>query len=156
MKQGIELLDSRDSRSCLPREVDQTVQWWFKAALGEAGRRFAADLKPDSAFAKPLRNVFLLKNGRGCISKLQKRLAEWSRFGDMQEEMPMTFGSLNALLQQHNGTNLDNGSSMEVNGLTLVEPMAKKQKTGSALPSVSRFSSGVQWCAVVCSGVQII
>ena len=62
-KQGIELLDSRDSRSGLPQEVDQTVQWWLKAAIAEAGMRFASDLNPDSDFAKPLRNVFLLNNG---------------------------------------------------------------------------------------------
>ena len=75
-----------------------------------------------------------------------------NRFGDMQEEMPMTFGSLNALLQQHNGTNLYNESDMEVDGLTLVEPMAeapaaKKRKTGSALSSVSRFGRTVSLCS---------
>jgi hypothetical protein len=151
VKQGIELLDSRDSRSCLPLEVDQTVQWWFKAALEEAGLRFASDLKPDSDFAKPLRNVFLLKNGRGCITKLHKRLEEWNRFGDMQEEMPRTFGNLNALLQQHNVAIPDARSAQEVNGMTLTEPMAevpaaKRQKTGSVLLFVSRSGRTVSTC----------
>ena len=58
----------------------------------------------------------------------------------------MTFGSLNALLQQHHGANPDNRSALEVNGMTLVEPMAavpaaKRRKAGSALSSVSRFGS---------------
>jgi hypothetical protein len=57
-----------------------------------------------------------------------------------------------AIHLQHNGTNLDNGSDMEVNGLTLVEPMAeapaaKKRKTGSALSSVSRFGRTVSLCS---------
>ena len=60
--------------------------------------------------------------------------------------MPMTFGSLNALLQQHNGANPGNMSAMEVNGMTLGEPMAavpaaKGRKAGSALSSVSRSGS---------------
>ena len=152
MKQGIELLDSRDSRCYLPLEVDQTVQWCFKAALEEAGLRFASELKPDPDFARPLCNVFLLNNGRGCITKLQKRLAEWNRFGDIQEEMPMTFGSLNALLQQHNVAIPDARSAKEVNGTTLVEPMAevpaaKRQKAGSALSFVSRSGRTVSPCS---------
>ena len=151
-KQGIELLDNRDSRSCLPLEIDQTIHWWFKAALEEEGLRFASDLKLDSDFAKSLRNVFLLKNGRGCITKLHKRLEEWNRFGDMQEEMPMTFGSLNALLQQHNVAIPDARSAPEVNGMTLVElmaevPAAKRQKAGSALSFVSHSGRTVSPCA---------
>ena len=82
------------------------------------------------------------------ITKLQKRLAEWNHVADMQEEMPMTFGSLNALLQRRNVEITAARSAQEVNSMTLVEPMAevpavKRQNAGSALSFVSRFTRTV-------------
>ena len=63
----------------------------------------------------------------------------------------MTFGSLTALLQQHNVASPNDRSAQEVNDMTLVEPMAaipaaKRQNTGSALPLVSCSGSKCALC----------
>jgi hypothetical protein len=101
--QGIELLDSRYARSCSPKEVTDLVQWWFRAALTEAGDAFADATRQDTDFSQPLRNEFLVDTGTGCINKLALRLKSLDKWEEFAANMPETVASLLSSAAVHNG-----------------------------------------------------
>ena len=56
------LLENRKSYNCEPEDVLAHVQWWFHAALLEAGSDFRQQVTPDTDFSQPLADAFLQYN----------------------------------------------------------------------------------------------
>jgi len=79
---GQELLDMRADSGSNAADIQLLVQWWFHAALQEAGRHFATQLRIDSNYALPLQNVFLPSTAL-CISMLPAKKevhVQWDKF----------------------------------------------------------------------------
>ena len=79
--QGLELLENRKSYNCEPEDVLAHVQWWFQAALLEAGSDFRQQVRPDTDFSQPLADAFLQHNKPdGCVQQFIERknsLSAW-------------------------------------------------------------------------------
>ena len=136
--QGIELLDSKHARSCSPKEVTDLVQWWFRAALTEAGDAFADATRQDTDFSKPLRNEFLTDTGTGCISKLALRLKSLDKWEEFAENMPETVASLLSSAAVHNGgaAHISVGSPSLGHDpvVDFLRPSKRQKPTGSHTP----------------------
>ena len=95
-EQGIEILDSEEESMAAPGDVQRKAQWWFDAALREAGELYAAELKKDTDFCQPLEDVFLPPSA-DCIRLLQRKnkatesLESW--VADLPETASRAFGS---------------------------------------------------------------
>ena len=94
MKTGMELLDDRETSQLLPQDTNDLVQWWFHSALAEAGRLFASEVKRDTDYSKPLRDVFLLDSADGCIAELKSKRLARDKWGSMVDELPFTIGAV--------------------------------------------------------------
>jgi hypothetical protein len=94
MQQGLALLESRNTRSCQPLEIDEMVAWWFRAALSEAGTTFRDETKADTDFSKPLLDIFIHDSGRGCIAQLNGKLASLDKWEMLADDLPHTLGAI--------------------------------------------------------------
>jgi hypothetical protein len=86
---AIDLLDSKPSATCDPADIDELVRWWVDAALAEAGRLFASELRKDADFSVPLLDVFL-PSGASCIVTLVERQESHVSFDRWATTMPNT------------------------------------------------------------------
>jgi hypothetical protein len=90
---ALELLLSKPSATCDPADLDSLVQWWMDAALTEAGRMFASELRKDADFATPLQDIFLPADA-SCLITLGERLEAHKTFDQWASAMPHTLQML--------------------------------------------------------------
>ena len=86
---GQELLDLRAESGANSADIQALVQWWFHAALHEAGQFFATQLRTDSNYALPLQNVFLPSTAL-CITMLPAKKAVHAQWDKFVNELPNT------------------------------------------------------------------
>jgi len=114
-----DLLDSKPSATCDPADIDDLVQWWVDAALAEAGRMFAAELRKDADFSVPLLDVFL-SSSASCIVTLMERKESLISFDKWATTMPNT---LRRLLPSNNTATMISPSAGPVIKVARVVPI---------------------------------
>jgi hypothetical protein len=90
---GQEILDMRAESGANAADIQALVQWWFHAALKEAGLFFSTQLRADSNFALPIQNIFLPASAL-CISMLPAKRAVHLQWDKFVNELPNTVAGL--------------------------------------------------------------
>ena len=108
VKTGRDLLAEKETSKLAPADTDDIVQWWFHAALTEAGRLFRSELKPDTDYSKPLSDVFLLDSPSGCMRVLESRISSRVSWTKMATNLPfivqVLISSSSSVAQPHDGS----------------------------------------------------
>ena len=135
MEQGMQLLENRKKFKCLPSDVDELVQWWFEAALEEAGADFKQLIRVDTDFTQPLHDVFLTNKSDGCMVGFQLRRDSIENFSSWARTLPNTVkrllsddgGSVNS---PPSGATYSSQKSQRV--VKAMQPASKRQKQGQS------------------------
>ena len=142
VKTGMDLLDARETNQLAPADTDDLVQWWFHAALGEAGKLFQGEVKGDTDFSKLMSSVFLRRTPGGCIEQLESKQKNRTKWSSMVDDMPFTVG-----LVMNQSTNVSSPTSSAVS--LAVSSVSQLKTSTLSVPKAgqSRASGGNSTCS---------
>ena len=128
VKTGKGILLKKDSTpNTLPADVISLAQWWFHAALTEAGELFHSEIKVDTDYSKPLQDVFLVDSPHGCMKELATKQEDMSVLGRMTKNVSHT---LQALMAENNNVSVSQIDSVASPVFQLRHPMVHIGKSG--------------------------
>jgi hypothetical protein len=140
LKTGREILRKKNSTpNTLPSDIIALTKWWFHAALAEAGELFHSEVKIDTDYSKPRRDVFPIDSPHGCMKELETRKSDMSEWGRMTKNVSHT---LQALMASNDTASVSSIDSVASPVFQLKHSVVHVEKLG-----VKRKASGDSMCS---------